>query len=130
MGSGILDFGDSIYSCTVFEPAVAAGYYSLGQEDPMLVLCSVLQGYTRAAPGKLSRQELEAYFQVARGRVLLSVAFAAENSILEPDNEYLAHTSEPGWAVLEKLSKLDTVAALSTLSDAIGGTSTTVHSTA
>merc|ERR1712032_1456045 len=58
MGSGILDFGDSIYSCTVFEPAVAAGYYSLGQEDPMLVLCSVLQGYTRAAPGKLSRQRI------------------------------------------------------------------------
>lgn len=32
------------------------------------------------------------------------MAFAAENSTLEPDNEYLAHTSEPGWAVLAALS--------------------------
>ncbi|CAK0888675.1 unnamed protein product [Prorocentrum cordatum] len=106
---------------TSLRAVVAA--YSLGQEDPMQVLCSVLRGYVSVAPVELSRQELEVFFQAARGRVLLSVAFAAENMALEPDNEYLAHTSEPGWAVLQKLGNVDAAVALSALSDAIGGVS-------
>jgi len=112
---GILDFGDSIYSCTAFEPAISAGYYSLGQPEPMKVFCQVLRGYQQTAPRKLTGPERAAYFHAARGRVLLSVACSAEYSSLEPDNEYLAHTSEPGWAVLEKLAKVDTAAALAEL---------------
>lgn len=112
---GILDFGDSIHSCTAFEPAIAAGYYSLGQAQPMKVFCQVLRGYQGSGPRALTGAELAAYFHAARGRVLLSVACSAEYSSLEPDNEYLAHTSEPGWAVLEKLGGVDLAAALAEL---------------
>lgn len=117
---GILDFGDSIRSCTVFDPAIAAGYYSLGQEDPVAVLCEVMRGYVRAAPRRPSEEEIAAYFQAARGRVLLSVAFSSEYSSLEPDNEYLAHTAEPGWAVLEKLGAVDVPEVLAALRAAAG----------
>eukprot|EP00933_Yihiella_yeosuensis_P034699 TRINITY_DN28173_c0_g1_i1.p1 TRINITY_DN28173_c0_g1~~TRINITY_DN28173_c0_g1_i1.p1 ORF type:complete len:349 (+),score=62.15 TRINITY_DN28173_c0_g1_i1:71-1117(+) len=101
---GIIDFGDSIYSCRAFEPAIAAGYYSLGQADPMMVFKEVLRGYLRTVATPFSSDELLAYFHAARGRILLSVSFGAENMSLEPDNEYLAHTSEPGWAVLSQLA--------------------------
>ncbi|CAL1138654.1 unnamed protein product [Cladocopium goreaui] len=101
--AGILDFGDSIYSCRIFEPAIAAGYFSLCQADPVMVLQEVLRGYLEKVPWEIAEDEVLAYFHAARGRILLSVAFAAENSQLEPDNEYLAHTSEPGWAVLMAL---------------------------
>merc|ERR1712113_891723 len=69
---GVIDFGDSIYSCTIFDPAIAAGYYSLGQEDPMLVFQEVLRGYVRVAPKLVSVDEVTAFFHAARGRVLLS----------------------------------------------------------
>ncbi|CAJ1405313.1 unnamed protein product [Effrenium voratum] len=112
---GIIDFGDSIYSCRIFEPAITAGYFSLGQANPLQVLREVLRGYLQQVPWDLSNEEVMAYFHAARGRVLLSVAFAAENSFLEPDNEYLAHTAEPGWRVLEALE--DTEKALPELLD-------------
>lgn len=98
---GILDFGDSIYTCTVFDVGIAAGYYSLAQENPLDVFEEVLRGYLSRAP--LSDAELEAFFHVAYGRILLSVCFSAQSCTAEPDNEYLAHTSEPGWAVITKL---------------------------
>lgn len=114
---GIIDFGDSIYSCRAFEPAIAAGYYSLEQEDPMMVIREVLRGYLRSAPSPLTDDELLVYFHAARGRILLSVSFAAENCSLEPDNEYLAHTSEPGWKVLTVLAKVSDSEALAQLQE-------------
>lgn len=114
---GILDFGDSMSSCRVFEPAIAAGYYSLGQADPLTVLCEVLRGYLRTAPSPLSETELRAYFQAARGRVLLSVVSSAEYCSHEPDNEYLAHTAEPGWAVLAHLSAVSEGKAMACLKE-------------
>jgi len=107
---GILDFGDSIYSCTVFDLGVAAGYYALAQADPMRVFSEVLRGYLREA--ELSDSELGVLYHAAYGRVLLSVCFSAQSCAAEPDNEYLAHTSEPGWAVLSKLKDVTPAAAL------------------
>lgn len=53
---GVLDFGDSIYSCRIFEPGISAGYFCLGQvrslraprcaeADPISVLEEVLRGF-------------------------------------------------------------------------------------
>lgn len=36
-------------------------------------------------------------------RICVSVAFSANTSAKEPDNEYLLVTSKPGWALLEGL---------------------------
>ena len=80
---GVLDFGDSIYSCRIFEPAICAGYFCLGQADPALVLEEILREYLQNVPFDVSEEEVTAYFHAARGRILLSVAFAAENSTLE-----------------------------------------------
>lgn len=112
---GVLDFGDSIYSCTVFELGIAAGYYSLGQKDPLWVFCEVLRGYLQEAD--LSEDELAVLYHVAYGRVLLSVCMSAQSCAAEPDNEYLAHTSEPGWAVLNKLSNVTAEQALDRFRD-------------
>jgi len=118
---GVLDFGDSIYSCTIFDCAIAAGYYSLGQADPMMVLTEVLRGYMRTAPSPPSAAELAVYFQAARGRLLLSVACSAEACFHKPDDEYLAHTAEPGWAALAKLAAVPTAEAMSTFAAVASG---------
>eukprot|EP00928_Gymnodinium_smaydae_P039489 TRINITY_DN26973_c0_g1_i1.p1 TRINITY_DN26973_c0_g1~~TRINITY_DN26973_c0_g1_i1.p1 ORF type:complete len:361 (+),score=80.02 TRINITY_DN26973_c0_g1_i1:96-1178(+) len=107
---GVLDFGDSIYACTVFDVGVAAGYYALGQADPLRVFAEVLRGYLREA--SLSAEELSVFYHAAYGRVLLSVCMSAQQTAAEPDNEYLAHTSEPGWAVLTQLRGVSAEAAL------------------
>lgn len=92
--AGVLDFGDSIRSCTVFDVGIAAAYYSLAQEDPLRVFGEVLRGYLRSA--SLTEPELAAFFHVAYGRVLLSACFSAQSCAAEPDNEYLAHTGDDG----------------------------------
>merc|ERR1712194_41425 len=71
---GILDFGDFIYGCTIFGLGIAAGYYALGQTDPVFVFCEVLRGYLAETP--LSDPELEAFYHVAYGRMLLSACFS------------------------------------------------------
>ena len=42
---GLLDFGDMVYTCTVFELAVATAYAMLGKPDPLSAAASVVQGY-------------------------------------------------------------------------------------
>lgn len=101
---GVLDFGDSIYSCTIFELGIAAGYYSLDQQDPLWVFGEVLRGYLTQR--QLSDLERSVFYHAAYGRVLLSVCMSAKSCAAEPDNEYLAHTSEPGWKVLQTLSSV------------------------
>jgi len=118
---GILDFGDAIYNCSAFDPAIAAGYYCLGQPDPLMVLIEVLAGYLQTSAHGFSDDEIVAYFHGARGRVLLSVACSAEKQHLEPDNEYLAHTAKPGWAVLMALDQIGPERALEALRIAARG---------
>lgn len=113
--AGILDFGDSIYSCTVFELGIASGYYALGQKDPVAVFCEVLRGYLTEAT--LSEAELEVLYHVAYGRVLLSACMSAEGCAAEPDNEYLAHTAAPGWAVLTALKDVTAAEVLARFRD-------------
>jgi len=112
---GILDFGDSIYGCTIFELGIAAGYYALGQTDPVFVFCEVLRGYLAETP--LSDPELEAFYHVAYGRMLLSGSMSAEGCAAEPDNEYLAHTADPCWNALTKLKDVTPADALARFRD-------------
>lgn len=113
---GIIDFGDAVLGCSLFEPGITAAYFSLCQPNPMVVFREVLRGYVRRAEVTLSDLEIAAYFHIARGRLLLSVVNSAHGCSLEPDNSYLAHTAEPGWAALRLLAPISEADAVQYLS--------------
>ena len=81
--SGLIDFGDMIYSYTVGDLAIALAYVVLGDGDPR----DVIAGYT--SQFVLLDEEREALWPLVRLRLAMSVCMAAHQSRQQPENEYL-----------------------------------------
>lgn len=104
--TGVIDFGDIIYSATVFEIGICVAYcMMLDTNNVMKVAKTVLKGYVTKF--QLTDEEVNIVFWCAAARLIISVLFSAEGQIQEPDNEYLKITSKPGWAVLTQLSTMN-----------------------
>ncbi|MFW9954457.1 MAG: aminotransferase class III-fold pyridoxal phosphate-dependent enzyme [Candidatus Thorarchaeota archaeon] len=95
---GILDFGDMVYTATVFEIAIATAYAILGKSDPMAAALQVVAGYHKLYP--LTEDEIQLLFPLICMRLAASVCISAYQSTLEPDNEYLRISEAPAWNVL------------------------------
>ncbi|HJT26890.1 MAG TPA: phosphotransferase [Pyrinomonadaceae bacterium] len=82
--SGLIDFGDMVYSYTVGDLAIAIAYVVLGDGDPR----DVIAGYT--SEFGLLDEEREALWPLVRLRLAMSVCIAAHQIRQQPENEYLA----------------------------------------
>lgn len=81
--SGLIDFGDMVYSYTVGDLAIAVAYVVLGEGDPR----EVIAGYT--SEFGLLDEEREALWPLVRLRLAMSVCIAAHQIRQQPENEYL-----------------------------------------
>lgn len=82
--SGLIDFGDMVYSYTVGDLAIALAYVVLHEDDPFE---SVIAGYT--SEFELLDEEREALWSLVRLRLAMSVCIAAYQIQRHPENEYL-----------------------------------------
>lgn len=101
---GILDFGDMVYSHTVFEIAVAIAYVILDKQSPLVTAHHVLRGYHSISP--LTEKEIGLLFPLICSRLTMSVSIAAHQQELEPNNEYLRISELSAWNTLSKLRKI------------------------
>ena len=101
---GLIDFGDMVYSYTVFEPAIAAAYAMLDKDDPLAVAAAVVGGYHAELP--LTEQELALLPTLIAIRLCISVALSAYQQVEEPDNPYLSISERPAWDLLARLAEL------------------------
>jgi Ser/Thr protein kinase RdoA (MazF antagonist) len=85
--SGLLDFGDMVYSYTVAELAIAVAYVVLDQPRPRAAAAKIVKGYT--SEFALLDEELEAVWPLALLRLALSACMAAYQQRQQPENEYL-----------------------------------------
>ena len=99
--TGVIDFGDMVYSHTVNEVAIAAAYAMLDKADPLAVAAQVVKGYHVENP--LSEDEVAVLYDLICMRLCMSVCIAAHQRQLAPDNEYLSISQTPAWALLAKL---------------------------
>jgi Ser/Thr protein kinase RdoA (MazF antagonist) len=81
--SGLIDFGDMVYSYTVGDLAIALAYVVLGEGDPR----DVIAGYT--SEFTLLDDEREALWPFVRLRLAMSVCIAAYQQRQNPENEYM-----------------------------------------
>ena len=102
--TGLLDFGDMVESCLVFEVANAAAYCMLGERDPLRAGARVVEGYHEERP--LTDEELEVLYLGIRARLAMSVANCARQAREEPDEEYLRISEQ---TVKELVRSLDSV---------------------
>ncbi|HEU4787431.1 MAG TPA: phosphotransferase, partial [Gemmatimonadaceae bacterium] len=85
--TGIVDFGDMVYSYRVADLAIAMAYAMLDAPDPLSAAAHVTRGYSEHVA--LEDAELSALFGLAVLRLCASVCVAAVQSRHRPDNTYL-----------------------------------------
>jgi 4-aminobutyrate aminotransferase-like enzyme len=100
--TGVIDFGDMVYSQTVNEVAIACAYAMLDKADPLAAAKWVVGGYHQVNP--LTGRELTVLFDLICMRLCMSVCHCAHQSRQEPKNEYLRISQKPAWTLLRRLA--------------------------
>jgi Ser/Thr protein kinase RdoA (MazF antagonist) len=99
--TGVIDFGDMVYSWTIGNLAIAIAYVVLGKEDPFASATHVIDGYAQEFP--IYEEEREVLWKLVRLRLAMSVCLAAYQLCQRPENEYLRISQR---AISETLPRL------------------------
>ena len=99
--TGLIDFGDMVYSYTVGDLAIAIAYVVLDQDDPRVAAAEVINGYT--SEFHLLDDEREALWRLVLLRLAMSVCLAAYQLRQQPENEYLRISQK---AIKENLPRI------------------------
>ncbi|MBP6773255.1 MAG: aminotransferase class III-fold pyridoxal phosphate-dependent enzyme [Gemmatimonadaceae bacterium] len=91
--TGIVDFGDAMYTHTVNDVAIAMAYIALGADDPLAAAADVAAGYHAVMP--LTTDEIAALFSLMRMRLAVSACLAARQQAERPDLAYLGISQGP-----------------------------------
>ncbi|RED23432.1 hydroxylysine kinase /5-phosphonooxy-L-lysine phospho-lyase [Flavobacterium cutihirudinis] len=116
--SGLIDFGDMVYTALINNLAIACTYAMLDEEDPLTVATSIVEGYHKAYA--LTEQELDVLYYLIAGRLCISVTQSAYNASLDSDNEHHFITEKPAWDLLYKLIKINPIKAQDAFRKACG----------
>jgi len=87
--SGILDFGDMVYSYAISDLAIAAAYVALGStgDDPLVDVASLIRGYVE--DHAITDDECAALFGLIAMRLCASACIAVRQRAENPENDYL-----------------------------------------
>jgi len=99
--SGLIDFGDMIYSATINNLAIACAYALLHTEDPIEKASLIVKGYHSQYP--LTEQEIDILYYLIAGRLCISVTQSAEKSYSNSENEHHFLSEQPAWRLLYQL---------------------------
>ncbi len=102
--TGVIDFGDALYTETINELAIACAYAGMFLPDPLLGFAQVLKAYHSIFP--VEEKELAVLFPLIAARLLLSVSNAALKKHEEPNNSYLLISEKPAWDLLKKMHQI------------------------
>jgi len=102
---GLIDYGDTMTSYTVFEIAIAAAYLILDKPDPIAAAAHLIRGYHEKFP--LTEIELDLLFCMMCTRLATSICISTHQFKKEPDNEYIVISVERANIILEKLRKIN-----------------------
>ena len=102
--SGIIDFGDMVFSHTVNDVAIAMAYVALTAEDPLAAAAAVVAGYHETHP--LTETELGALFSLMCVRLCVSACMAAKQRAARPDDDYLGISQGPIGTTLPRLAAI------------------------
>ena len=101
--TGLLDFGDMVYSYTVGDLAIAIAYVVLDKPEPRAAAEEVIKGYT--GEFELLDNELKVLWKLVLLRLAMSVCIAACQMKQRPENEYLGISQK---AIEENLPRIYT----------------------
>lgn len=103
--SGLIDFGDAVYTATIHNLAIACTYAILYQPDPLKAAALVVEAYHQEHP--LTTVEIEVLYYLIATRLSISVARSAFNAAQQSKNEHHFLTEEAAWSLLEKWIRIN-----------------------
>lgn len=102
--SGLIDFGDMVYTALVNNLAVACTYAMMNHTDPLHAAALVIQGYHAVYP--LTELEIDLLYYLIAARLCISVTQSAFNASIETNNEHHFVSEKPAWDLLFKLIRM------------------------
>ncbi|MFC2133597.1 aminotransferase class III-fold pyridoxal phosphate-dependent enzyme [Bacteroidota bacterium] len=103
--TGLIDFGDMVYSNIVNELAVAAAYVMFATSNPLESAGFVVKGFHDTFP--LEETEVDLLYNLIAARLCISVSLSAYRNRNKSNNEYLTISEKPALETLEKLIKIN-----------------------
>lgn len=116
--TGIIDFGDAVYTALINEIAIAITYAIFEKEDPIHWAKPIIKGYTQTLP--LLKEELDLLYYLIAGRLITSVCKSANEKRLNPDNSYITISERPAWKLLHGWMKINPIFAKNQFYEAAG----------
>ena len=99
---GIVDFGDCVRTCCVFELAILLAYcLLLVDTDGIQKVAPVVAGYLSVFP--LDQDELDVLYYAVLARLCKSVVTGYLTFLQDPSNSYVLTTQKAGWTTIETL---------------------------
>jgi 4-aminobutyrate aminotransferase-like enzyme/Ser/Thr protein kinase RdoA (MazF antagonist) len=116
--SGLIDFGDMVYTALINNVAVACTYAMLNNNDPLHTALLVVKSYHSVYP--LTLQELDILYYLVAARLCISVTQSAYNASQDSNNEHHFITEKPAWDLLYQLIRINPIKAQDTFRKACG----------
>ena len=107
--TGLIDFGDMVYTALVNNLAVTCTYAMLNTDNPLHAASLVVKGYHEKYP--LKNQELDLLYYLIAARLCISVTQSAYQAATVTNNEHHFITEIPAWDLLYKLIKINPIKA-------------------
>lgn len=101
--TGMLDFGDMMYTATVSELAIAAAYAMMRHPQPLDALMLMVAHYH--AEHALTEAEMAVLFDLVCMRLCISVTVSAIRKRERPDDAYMVVSEAPAWQLLNILAE-------------------------
>ena len=116
--TGLLDFGDMVYSAIVCDLAIALAYTMLHEKEPLRAAAQVIRAYHRH--NALPEPEQRVLFPLILARLAASVCISAHNRLRNPDDAYQVVTEKAAWELLDLLEPCSAAAAQELVREACG----------
>ena len=103
--SGIIDFGDCVYTQLINEVAIVCTYAIIGSKNPLISACEVLEGFNNIL--KIKEEEIDLLYNLILMRISISLLKSNLNSKLNRKNKYLLISQNDMEVLFEDWSKIN-----------------------
>lgn len=116
--TGLIDFGDMVYTALVNNLAVTCTYAMLHHPDPLEAAVNIVSGYHQCY--SLTTDELDILYYLIAARLCISVTQSSYNASLDSNNEHHFITEKPAWELLQQLIRINPLKAQDSFRKACG----------
>lgn len=116
--TGLIDFGDAVYTALINNLAIACTYGAMYVDDPLPHIAKIIQGYH--GQYALQQEETDLLYYLIAARLCISVTQSAYNAHLKSENAHQFLSEKMAWELLEKWIRINPLKAISLFRQSIG----------